>query len=115
MEEDEDGDEDADEPLHYPSPPRIPFLAPNQPIFLTSAAQRLAAASSSGSGVRAGPSSGGQGGQGGQMTQGETPGRLIPEKQIYHSLKKTIVEVFGDSGWGKVGNSLSGNVSPLIL
>lgn len=39
---------------------------------------------------------------------GMTPGKLIPEKQIYHVLKRSIVDVFGDAGWGKVGNSLSG-------
>lgn len=89
-------DEEEDSP-RYPTSSTIPFLAPNQPIFMTPAAQRLAATSSSNTA-----------GKGKETALGMTPGKIIPEKQIYHALKRSIVDVFGDAGWGKVGNSLSG-------
>ena len=101
MEED-DEEEDNDDSPRYPTSTTIPFLAPNQPIFMTPAAQRLATSSSP------------QAVKGKEVVMGMTPGKMIPEKQIYHALKRSIVDVFGDSGWGKVGNSLSGK-SELVL
>jgi hypothetical protein len=97
----EDEDEEDEDSPSYPTSSTIPFLAPNQPIFLTPAAQRLAATNN--------PT-----GKGKEVVMGMTPGKLIPEKQIYHALKRSIVDVFGDAGWGKVGNSLSGTLMLLV-
>lgn len=99
--ESDDPDSELDDFITTSSSVTLPFLAPMQPIFLTPQARQYYQASKSSNSKGKEPAAG-------------PPGTAIPEKQIYHALKKSIIQVFGDAGWGKVGNSLAGEISCLV-
>jgi hypothetical protein len=95
--DDHDHDDDDDDPnLPYPSSSTIPFLAPNQPIFLSPQAQNHHSQTQTSSTTIT------------TIKAGDPPGRSIPEKQIYHAIKRSVLDVFGSQGWGKIGNSFAG-------
>lgn len=91
-----DGDSDpSDLPLDfYPPLSSAPhFLVPTQPTLLH---PRTGQAAGAGSSARP------------RSTRTETHGTRLNEKQIWQAIKENVIEMSGDSGWGKVGSSLGG-------